>query len=79
MTALFASANGRGEKTSARLIPPQFVRPFVKSNKNDYRDAEAIAANPSTGLCVRPKPASSARSENSSSSAILLSAHWNLG
>ena len=26
-----------------RLIPPQFVRPFVKSNKNDYRDAEAIA------------------------------------
>jgi transposase len=25
-----------------RLIPPQFVRPFVKSN-NDYRDAEAIA------------------------------------
>jgi transposase len=27
----------------ARLIPPQFVRPFVKSNKNDYRDAEAIA------------------------------------
>jgi hypothetical protein len=26
-----------------RLIPAQFVRPFVKSNKNDYRDAEAIA------------------------------------
>ena len=26
-----------------RLIPPQFVRPFVKSNKNDYKDAEAIA------------------------------------
>lgn len=26
-----------------RLIPPQFVRPFVKSNKNDYNDAEAIA------------------------------------
>jgi len=25
------------------LIPAQFVRPFVKSNKNDYRDAEAIA------------------------------------
>jgi transposase len=25
------------------LIPPQFVRPFVKSNKNDYKDAEAIA------------------------------------
>src|SRR5437764_13045888 len=26
-----------------RLIPAQFVRPFVKSNKNDYCDAEAIA------------------------------------
>src|SRR3954467_10677992 len=26
-----------------RLIPAQFVRPFVKSNKNDYIDAEATA------------------------------------
>jgi len=26
-----------------RLMPGQFVRPFVKSNKNDYVDAEAIA------------------------------------
>jgi transposase len=26
-----------------RLIPGQFVKPFVKSNKNDYIDAEAIA------------------------------------
>jgi transposase len=26
-----------------RLIPAQYVKPFVKSNKNDYRDAEAIA------------------------------------
>jgi transposase len=26
-----------------RLIAAQFVRPFVKSNKNDYCDAEAIA------------------------------------
>lgn len=25
-----------------RLIPPQFVKPFVKSNKNDTHDAEAI-------------------------------------
>jgi transposase len=24
-------------------MPPQFVRPFVKGNKNDYLDAEAIA------------------------------------
>lgn len=26
-----------------RLIPGQFVKPFRKSNKNDYLDAEAIA------------------------------------
>jgi transposase len=26
-----------------RLLPPQYVRPYVKTNKNDYRDAEAIA------------------------------------
>jgi transposase len=26
-----------------RLIPPQYVKPFVKTNKNDYIDAEAIA------------------------------------
>lgn len=26
-----------------RLMPPQYVKPFVKSNKNDYRDAEAAA------------------------------------
>jgi len=27
----------------ARLIPAQFVKPFVKSQKNDHLDAEAIA------------------------------------
>ena len=27
-----------------RLIPPQYVRPFVKTNKNDAADAEAICA-----------------------------------
>ena len=26
-----------------KLIPAEYVRPFVKSNKNDYVDAEAIA------------------------------------
>jgi len=26
-----------------RLIPALFVKPFVKSQRNDYRDAEAIA------------------------------------
>ena len=28
---------------TVRLMPPQYVKPFVKSNKNDYRDAEASA------------------------------------
>jgi transposase len=35
-----------------RLIPPQYVRPFVKRSKNDRNDAEAIsvaAAQPSIG------------------------------
>src|SRR4051794_25586370 len=27
---------------NVKLINPQFVRPFVKSNKNDFIDAEAI-------------------------------------
>src|SRR5262249_53552569 len=27
----------------AKFLAPQFVKPFVKSNKNDMRDAEAIA------------------------------------
>ena len=27
----------------ARLIAPQYVRPYVKSQKNDDRDAEALA------------------------------------
>lgn len=26
-----------------RLMPPQYVKPYVKTNKNDYRDAEANA------------------------------------
>jgi hypothetical protein len=26
-----------------RLIPSQYVKPFLKGHKNDYRDAEAIA------------------------------------
>ncbi|WP_234498063.1 IS110 family transposase [Vibrio maritimus] len=41
----------------AKLISPQFVRPFVKSNKNDFIDAEAIceaASRPSMRF-VAPK------------------------
>jgi hypothetical protein len=25
-----------------RLIPAQYVKPFLKGHKNDYRDAEAV-------------------------------------
>jgi transposase len=28
--------------SDARLMSPQFVKPYVKSNKNDVADAEAI-------------------------------------
>jgi transposase len=33
----------RSQGHDVRLIPAQFVKPFVKSNKNDFVDAEAIA------------------------------------
>ena len=33
----------RHQGHDVRLIPAQFVKPFVKSNKNDFLDAEAIA------------------------------------
>jgi transposase len=33
-------AEGYGHQV--KLSSPQFVRPFVKSNKNDFIDAEAI-------------------------------------
>jgi transposase len=41
----------------AKLISPQFVRPFVKSNKNDFVDAEAIceAASRPAMRFVTPK------------------------
>jgi transposase len=33
----------REQGHEVRLIPAQYVKPFVKANKNDYIDAEAIA------------------------------------
>ncbi|GJH16128.1 hypothetical protein CBA19CS22_06320 [Caballeronia novacaledonica] len=40
-----------------KLISPQYVRPFVKSNKNDYIDTEAIceAASRPTMRFVEPR------------------------
>ena len=31
-----------------RLVPAQYVKPFLKGHKNDYRDAEAIARGSAT-------------------------------
>jgi transposase len=41
---------------SPKLISPQFVRPFVKSNKNDFVDAEAIVKLHRVRLCVLCSP-----------------------
>ncbi len=41
--AHFLGARLREQGHDVRLIPAQFVKPFLKSNKNDYLDAEAIA------------------------------------
>ncbi len=35
-----------------KLIAPQFVKPYVKSNKNDAQDAEAICEAMSRPTCV---------------------------
>ena len=32
----------RAQGHEVKLISPQYVKPFVKTNKNDYNDAEAI-------------------------------------
>ena len=41
--AHFIGAVLRAQGHDVRLIPAQFVKPFLKSNKNDFLDAEAIA------------------------------------
>jgi transposase len=41
--AHFIGAALRDQGHNVRLIPGQFVKPFVKTNKNDFVDAEAIA------------------------------------
>src|ERR1700761_9278883 len=41
--AHFVGAALREQGHDVRLIPAQFVKPFLKSNKTDFLDAEAIA------------------------------------
>ena len=33
----------REQRLEGQLIPAQYVKPYVKTNKRDYLDAEAIA------------------------------------
>lgn len=59
-----------------RLLPPQYVKPFVKTNKNDFADAEAIceaasrpcmrfaaikSEEPADPLCATPHAARAGR------------------
>jgi transposase len=39
----FMGRSLRGQGHDVRLMPAQYVKPYVKTNKNDYIDAEAIA------------------------------------
>ena len=43
LSALFVSRILRGVGFSPRMIPAKYTKPFVKGQKNDYNDAEAIA------------------------------------
>jgi transposase len=50
--AHFIGAALRRQGHDVRLIPAQFVKPFVESNKNDFIDAEAIAEAVTGRICV---------------------------
>ena len=43
LSAHFVSRTLRGLGFDPRIIPAIYVRPFIKGQKNDYNDAEAIA------------------------------------
>ena len=55
-----------------RLIAPAYVKPFIKRQKNDAADAEAICEGPSGRACAwfRSKPKSSRRTASCSAPAI---------
>ena len=50
-----------------RLMAPQFVKPYFKTNKNDAADAEAICEGADRGLCAHARRRS-IRSAGSSAS-----------
>ena len=43
---MFEAGKGR-EKPRSTSMPQKYVRPYSKGQKNDFRDAEAIASPPS--------------------------------
>lgn len=56
LSAHFVSRALRKLGHEPRIIPAIYVKPFVKGQKNDYNDAEAIAEvalRPTCGRCVR--------------------------
>jgi hypothetical protein len=57
-----------------KLLPAQFVKPFLKGQKNDFRDAEAVAeaVQRPTMRFVPTKSVSSARPAGAASGAFAL-------
>ena len=52
--AHFVGRSAQAHGHQVRLMPPEYVRPYVKAQKNDDRDAEAIAeaaTRPTMGSC----------------------------
>ena len=57
---------------TVRLIPPQYVKPFVRRGKNDRNDAEAISE-----AAARPDmPNVAVRSAEQQAEAIVSSSAW---
>ena len=57
MSAHFVSRTLRGLGFEPRIMPAKYTKPFLKGQKNDYNDAEAIAeaALRPNLRCVREK------------------------
>ena|ERR1051326_4282323 len=55
LSAHFVSRVLRRLGHQPRIIPAIYVRPFVKGQKNDYNDAETIAAAPATAAAMNER------------------------
>ena len=52
LSAHFVSRALRALGHEPRIIPAMYVKPFVKGQKNDYNDAEAIAERRFARICI---------------------------